>query len=77
MARYYRSRPPPIPHQTSAEDREEASPAYILSEFDKLRQTLLTNDAEEGWASELRRYLSTMQRDVTKETDLVKWWQVM
>jgi hypothetical protein len=35
--------------------------APILSEFDKLRETLLTDDMEEGWASELRRYLSTMQ----------------
>ncbi|KIJ90585.1 hypothetical protein K443DRAFT_15091 [Laccaria amethystina LaAM-08-1] len=32
-------------------------------------------DAEEGWASELRCYLSTMQRDVTKKTNLVDWWQ--
>jgi hypothetical protein len=51
--------------------------APILSEFDKLRETLLTDDMEEGWASELRRYLSTMQRDVSKETDLVEWWQVV
>ena len=48
----------------------------VLSEYDKLRETLLTDDAEEGWASKLRRYLYTMQRDVTKETDLVEWWQV-
>jgi hypothetical protein len=27
-------------------------------------------------ASELRRYLGTMQRDVTKDTDIVEWWQV-
>jgi hypothetical protein len=44
--------------------------APILSEFDKLRETLLTDDMEEGWASELRRYLSTMQQDVSKKTDL-------
>ena len=48
----------------------------VLSEYNKLRETLLTNDAEEGWASELRRYLYTMQRDMTKETDLIEWWQV-
>lgn len=47
-----------------------------LSEFDKYRETLLSIDAEEGWASELRRYLSSMQREVTKDTDLVEWWQV-
>ena len=49
---------------------------HILSEYDKLHETLLTDDAEEGWASELRCYLYTMQRNVTKETDLVEWWQV-
>ena len=25
---------------------------------------------------ELRRYTSTMQRDITKHTNLVEWWQV-
>jgi len=33
-------------------------------------------DAEEGWASELHCYLSTMQRDMTEKTDLIDWWQV-
>ena len=47
-----------------------------MSEFDKHRETLLMDDAEEGWASELRRYLGTMQRDVKKDTDLIEWWQV-
>ncbi|KIK00787.1 hypothetical protein K443DRAFT_7373 [Laccaria amethystina LaAM-08-1] len=32
-------------------------------------------DAEEGWASELRCYLSTMQKDMTKKTNLFDWWQ--
>jgi hypothetical protein len=54
----------------------EVREVRVLSEFDKLHETLLTDDAEEGWASELHRYLHTMQRDVTKETDLVEWWQV-
>ena len=47
-----------------------------MSEYDKLREKLLTDDAEEGWAAELHRYLKTMQRDVTQDTDLVEWWQV-
>jgi len=41
-----------------------------------MREALLATDAEEGWASKLRRYLGTMQRDVMKDTDLVEWWQV-
>ena len=74
MAQYYNTRPPAIPVQggtgtQDANDDEE-------SEFDKHREMLLTADAEEGWAAELRRYTSTMQREVTKNTDLVEWWQV-
>ena len=77
MAQYYNSRVPAIPIQrnpgTQDANDDEAS---ILSEFDKHRETLLTADVEEGWASELCHYLSTMQRDVMKNTDLVEWWQV-
>ena len=65
MARYYGQSPPATPQQ--------ANPAGPTAEG---RESLLTDDAVEGWASELRRYLCTMQREVTKETDLVKWWQV-
>lgn len=74
MARYYANREPNLlaPAQPSNPD----AATLILSEFDKHRETLLTDDIEEGWASELRRYLGTMQRDVTKDTDLVEWWQV-
>ena len=45
-------------------------------EFDKHRETLLTANTIEGWVAELRHYLSTMQWDVTKNTDLIEWWQV-
>jgi len=74
MAHYYNHRPAAIPQQANPVD--PTAEVRILSEYDKLRETLLTDDAVEGWASELRRYLCTMQRDVTKETDLVEWWQV-
>jgi hypothetical protein len=72
MAEYYRNR-------TSNTDPERVTEnnATELSDFDKHRQTLLMDDAEEGWASELRRYLGTMQRDIKKDTDLVEWWQVI
>ena len=77
MAQYYRDRPTAPPRQANTRNHTDAAAdAPVLSEYDKLRQTLITDDAEEGWASELRRYLGTMQRDVTKDTDLVEWWQV-
>jgi hypothetical protein len=78
MAEYYRNRP----RVTVARGVEvgivanDVADAPVLSEFDKHRKQLLTDDAQEGWVSELRRYLSTMQGDVTKNTDLVEWWQV-
>jgi hypothetical protein len=75
MYKYYQSRPSTVngSAQTQATTSSETA---TLSEFDKHRETLLSEDMEEGWASELRRYLGTMQRDVTKQTDIVEWWQV-
>jgi hypothetical protein len=74
MAQYYKNRWLAIPHPTDGQP--ENKDADKLSEFDRHRKTLLSSDAEEGWASELRRYLGTVPDDVTKDTDLVLWWQV-
>ena len=75
MAQYY------ITRSLAQQDNHVAAAAQlegpVSSDYDKLRHTLLTDDAADGWASELRRYLGTMQRDVTKDTDLVEWWQVV
>jgi hypothetical protein len=68
--------PSPTSHQMYVENLEEASQPHTLSEFNTLQETLLTNNVEEGWVSELHHYLSIMQQDITKETDLVEWWQV-
>jgi len=77
MFQYYKDRPSTTSLSRTNENLTEcATQAPVLSEFDRLRKSLLTDDAEEGWASELRRYLGRMERDVTKETDLVEWWQV-
>ena len=62
----------PLPN---ASDEGEAA-SEDTPEFKKHRETLLSDDAKEGWAPELRRYLKTMQQDVKKDTDIVKWWQV-
>jgi len=77
MAEYWKTRPSVI--QVDAErlqnEKTGLGVTRTLSDYNKYRETLLSNDAEEGWASELRRYLSMMQRDVTRETDVVEWWQ--
>lgn len=48
----------------------------ILSDYDQYRQSLMASEDDEGWAAELRYYLKDMPADVTKETDIVEWWQV-
>ena len=84
MAQYYITRPSaPLHHKPSGgsnvndSELEYADATLpILTDFNKHRETLLNDDQEEGWASELRRYLGTMQRDVKKDLDFVEWWQV-
>ena len=75
MAEYYKNHPSSTAINVDTEKEVEGD-ATEMSDFDKHCETLLMDDAEEGWASELRRYLGTMQRDVKKDTDLVEWWQV-
>ena len=75
MAEYYKNSSSSTAVDINMEKEGEDNDTQ-MSEFDKHRETLLMDDAKEGWASELRRYLGTMQRDVKKDTDLVKWWQV-
>jgi hypothetical protein len=47
----------------------------LSSEYDLYRRSLLQTEDGEGWASELRRYLNDRPGDVTKDTDIVEWWQ--
>jgi hypothetical protein len=81
MAQYYQTRPS-ITRNTVEETNNlntaasENASGSVLTEFDKQRRMLITDDAEEGWASELRRYLGNMRRDIEKDVDLVEWWQV-
>jgi hypothetical protein len=74
MAEYYRNRLESTTVNVDTDDNGEVDAE--MSNFDKHRKTLLMDDTDEGWASELQRYLGTMQRDVKKDTDLVQWWQV-
>ena len=77
MAKYYRNRPS-IKCQNNLPGEEDAmdKDTQTWSEFDKHRKSILSDDVEEGWSSELRCYLGTMQRDGKKDTDIVEWWQV-
>jgi hypothetical protein len=78
MYLYYQNRPSAVatPNGSAQIQTTPSSETPTLSKFDKHREMLLSDDAEEGWASELRRYLGRMQQDVTKKTYIVEWWQV-
>jgi hypothetical protein len=46
-------------------------------DYDCHRRQLLTQAlVNEGWCSELSRYLHDILEDVTKDTDIVSWWGV-
>jgi len=75
MAHYYATYPTVNTAVPSASDEGDAA-TETISEFDKHREALLSDDSEEGWASELRRYLKTVEQGVKKDTDIVEWWQV-
>jgi hypothetical protein len=79
METYYKKRPraePAQPPPTPFDADEEHLPAKMLSsEYDRYRQSLLQTDDGEGWTSELRRYLNDRPGDVTKDTNIVNWWQ--
>jgi hypothetical protein len=48
----------------------------MASDFDRHRHSLMTQGQEGGWEAELRRYLKDLPPNVTKDTDVVEWWQV-
>ena len=79
MGQYWKTCPT-APSEDPTEDcGGSAQPAHesILSEFNHYRLALFsTQDEDEGWQSEMRLYLKDLPADVTKDADIVKWWQV-
>ena len=79
MEIYYKKRPRAEPAQeplTQLDADGERVPVKVLSsEYDRYRQSLLQTEDGEGWSSELRRYLNNRPDDVSKDTDIVQWWQ--
>ena len=75
---YYKKRPKAGPAQLlpTPIDADGEHLQLLSSEYDRYRRTLLQTDEGEGWSSELRRYLNNRPGDVTKDTDIVGWWQV-
>ena len=76
MSQYYETCPIAASNTRSKSAATAPGEAPILSEFDKHCEQLLSKDADEGWASELQQYISTVQQDVKKDADIIEWWQV-
>jgi hypothetical protein len=77
MEKYWVNRPRSPPTGiTNPSTPTPAAAASVMSDFDRYRRTLVANEEDEGWQSELRRYLKDMPADVTTETDIISYWQV-
>lgn len=76
MEDYYNNRPFDAPPEPATVVVDTGSSDVEISDYDRQRLNDLSVDMEEGWASELRRYLGVVHRSVKKDADLVKWWQV-
>jgi hypothetical protein len=84
MKHYYKNQPTtasvasPTPTGTkSTTNHPPTNDSSILSKFDRHRLAFRQSQEEdEEWQAELRRYLKELPSDVTKDTDAVEWWQV-
>ena len=74
---YWKSRPQQMAAGPSCQSSSAKNDGTILSDFDRHRQSLLKKGTSaETWGAEVRRYLKEVEEDVTKDTDIIKWWQV-
>ncbi|KIK81224.1 hypothetical protein PAXRUDRAFT_90310, partial [Paxillus rubicundulus Ve08.2h10] len=57
-------------------NKEDSQALQVESEFNR-HCCMLVNNAghqQEGWASELCRYLGDLLHNVSKDTDMIQWW---
>jgi hypothetical protein len=76
MEEYYNNRPVAAAPEPAVVDVDTGNSDVEISDYDRQHVNDLSVDLEEGWASELRRYLGLVHRSVKKDADLVNWWQV-
>ena len=76
---YYKKRlraKPAQPPSTQIDANGEHVPEKVLrSKYDHYCQSLLQTDNGKGWLLELRHYLNDRPGDVTKDTNIINWWQ--
>lgn len=76
MEQYWSNQPQTTPAPAERSDGYITENEVRLTDFDIHRRALITQEENEGWAAELRRYLKDMPANVSKETDIIEWWQV-
>lgn len=60
----------------SHDDNHAHIPDSVQLDFDQYHRTLVAQELDEGWWSEKRCYLKDMPPNVSRDTDILKWWQV-
>jgi hAT family C-terminal dimerisation region len=64
----------PEPPPADSESRRDAN--SIATEYDRLRHShILPDNQDNGWEAELRQYLKDFTEEITKDSDIVEWWQ--
>jgi hypothetical protein len=78
MEEYYRKEPTPQPSRPpSPTPQDDLDSDGATDDYDRHRQHLVTQALrDEGWRTELARYLADIAEDVMKDTDIVVWWGV-
>jgi hypothetical protein len=79
MEKYYKKHQPqhePVNSSTTGNTGTLDKSKALVSEYDQYHKALMDIDDDEGWASELRCYLKDRPADVSRDTDIVQWWQV-
>jgi hypothetical protein len=78
VERYWKTRPKTtsMTHNLSPAATAEQTDDSIISDFDRHRLTLVSHVQDEGWEAEICRYLKDLPASVSKDTDIVEWWQV-
>ncbi|KAG6809994.1 hypothetical protein H0H87_011389 [Tephrocybe sp. NHM501043] len=70
MRTYWATRPQAAPSTATAQPT-----TAIVDDFDLHRRTLLTCEDSEGWQAELCRYLKDVPADISRDTNIVEYWQ--
>ena len=74
---YWKRRPQQTVARAPSRSSSVRKDGAIMSDFDCHHQSLLKKGTgAETCGVEVRRYLKDVEEDVTKDSNIIKWWQV-